>query len=591
MKTTIKINNLFVSSESHARCFYSDFSSGANLISGRNTSGKSSLIQSLLFTFGINDVSENLDEILDYNPTFRVDFSRVINGVEEKYTIVRGLKSIYVKEPNGKVVPFYGVDSDNSVEHVKLKEYIRNLVGFNLMLEQKGELKPAPLESMFLPYYISQSVGWVYLRESFSNLHYYKGFKDDYLDYYLGINNSFDRAEHRRLNQEKDRLAADIKNLKRYSKKAEFQYSKLVEETFGEQAEEYIEGYAKKSGVLEGERTKYIRLCNELSLLQNHHKILKRTKSNLKKQSYNDLDRCPACTQVLSYSLEGLYSHYQKYNDTVELESHIADELTSRKSKIHSSSKKMKSIQNEISDDYAVILDQNFDGVTFEQWVSGKANISLYKQVQRDIEGAKSELEGIKGSLASMVTERETLNGRFNKEKEFKKIFSDYTDQLELKPLSDARYLNLYSINSFPRQGVELHKTVMAYHFALNKMIAKSNTAHRLPFFLDGILKEDIDETSLNNILTFVGENLPSDTQSFVSISEHVNSEGKNDDGDDEVVKAVEKIKVGEVKKSFFSGNSKLIYIGDGKIERGFLSQSLEFHLEIFEDTVSIMAI
>ncbi|TFH84636.1 hypothetical protein EQG41_21410, partial [Billgrantia azerbaijanica] len=69
----------------------------------------------------------------------------------------------------------------------------------------------------------------------------------------------------------------------------------------------------------------YIKLCNELSLLQNHHKILKRTRSNVKSQKYNDIDRCPACTQVLSYSLEGLYSHYQKYNDTVELESHIAD--------------------------------------------------------------------------------------------------------------------------------------------------------------------------------------------------------------------------------------------------------------------------
>jgi len=86
---------------------------------------------------------------------------------------------------------FYEKAVDNRVEHVKLKDYIRELFNFNLMLEQKGELKSAPLESMFLPYYISQSVGWVYVRESFSNLNYYKGFKEDYLDYYLGINNSF----------------------------------------------------------------------------------------------------------------------------------------------------------------------------------------------------------------------------------------------------------------------------------------------------------------------------------------------------------------------------------------------------------------
>ncbi|WP_339137349.1 MAG: hypothetical protein WGN25_04930 [Candidatus Electrothrix sp. GW3-4] len=393
MNVIIRFNRLFVSSELHNCCFYDEFSPGANIISGRNTSGKSSLIQSLLFTFGVNDVRENLDEILGYQPTFRVDFTKIANGTEEEYTIIREPKSIYVKEPSGKVVPFYGIDADNSVEHVKLKEYIRDLVSFTMYLEQKGELRAAPLECMFLPYYISQSVGWVYLRESFSNLQYYKGFKDDYLDYYLGVSNNFDRVKHRKLTQQKDRLSADIRNLKRYSKKAELQFSKLIDETFGDQAEEYVEKYIQMSNLLEQERDNYIRLCNELSLLQNHHKILKKTKKNIKKQNYNDIDRCPACTQVLAYSLEGLYSHYQKYHDTVELESHITDKLIEKKSKINSSHKKTAKIKKEINDDYGILLEKNLEGVTFEQWIDNKANIKLYKKMQADIETFENELE------------------------------------------------------------------------------------------------------------------------------------------------------------------------------------------------------
>lgn len=589
MNTTITFNRLFVSSEFHNLCFCEDFSPSANIISGRNTSGKSTLIQSLLFAFGVNDVKENLEEILDYQTTFRVDFTKTVDGIDETYTIVRVPKSIYVKEPNGKVVPFHGIDADNSVEHVKLKDYIRDLIGFTLYLEQKGELKSAPLESMFLPYYISQSVGWVYLRESFSNLQYYKGFKDDYLDYYLGVSNSFDRVEHRKLTQKRDRLSADINNLKRYSKKAEFQFSKLADEAFGEQAEEYIENYVQKSNSLEEERNKYIQLCNELSLLQNHHKILKRTKRNIKKQSYNDVDRCPACTQVLSYSLEGLYSHYQKYNDTVELESHITDKLTDKKSKIHTSNKKITTIRNEIFDDYGVLLNKNVDGVTFEQWVDNKANITLYKQMQADIKTLESELEGVKTTLSSMVTEQETIAARIKKEIAFKKLFTGYTSQLALKPLTDSRYLDLYKIHSFPRQGVELHKTVMAYHFALNAMIAKLKTAHRLPFLLDAILKEDIDETNLKIILSFVGNNLPDDTQTFISISEHV----KDDSGteDEENVKPIEKVRVKDVKDTYFPTGSKLFYIGSGQIERGFLSQSLENYQELHIDTIDITAI
>lgn len=587
MNATIKFSRLFVSLESNNLCFHNEFSSGTNIISGRNTSGKSSLIQSLLYVFGVNDVSENLSEILEYKPTFRVDFTKTVEGVDEKFTIVREPKSIYVKEPNGKVVPFHGIDADNSVEHVKLKDYIRNLVGFTLYLEQKGELKSAPLESMFLPYYISQSVGWVYLRESFANLQYYKGFKDDYLDYYLGISSNFDRVEHRKLTQKRDRLSADINNLKRYSKKAEFQFSNLVDEAFGEQAEKYIENYAGKSSELEDERNKYIQLCNELSLLQNHHKILKKTKRNIKNQNYNDVDHCPACTQVLSYSLEGLYSHYQKYNDTVQLESHITDKLTDKKSKIHTSNKKITTIKNEINDDYGVLLRENIDGVTFEQWVANKANVTLYKKMQADIDSSENELTMVKDSLGSMGTEQETISERFKQEKAFRKLFLSYTSQLALKPLTDPRYLDLYKIHSFPRQGVELHKTVMAYHFALNAMIAKSKTAHRLPFLLDAILKEDIDETSLETILSFVGNNLPDDTQTFISISEHV----KDVSFADKNVKPIEKLRVKNVKDTYFSENSKLIYIGGGKDERKFLSQSLGDYEEVHRDTIEITAV
>ncbi|MFL1417641.1 hypothetical protein ACI77M_15750 [Pseudomonas fildesensis] len=587
MNATLTFNRLFVSSESHGVCFCGEFSSGANIISGRNTSGKSSLIQSLLYTFGINDIRESLGEILNYQPTFRVDFSRTVDGTQEKYTIIRTQRSIYVREPTGKVTPFHGINADNSAEHVALKEYVRKLVGFTLQLEQKGELKPAPLESMFLPYYVSQSVGWVYLRESFSNLQYYKGFKDDYLDYYLGVSNNFDRVEHRKLTQGRDRLSADVNNLRRYGKKAEFQFANLVDEEFGEQAEKYIESYVKKTSLLEEERNKYINLCNKLSLLQNHHKILKRTKSNIKKQSYNDVDRCPACTQVLTYSLEGLYSHYQKYNDTVELESHIAEQLSDKKSEIHTSNKKMTAIRNEISNDYGALLDRAVDGVTFDQWVSNKANVTLYRKMQADIEKSEGELESIKTALDSMTTEKETISKRINKETEFKKVFLKYMSLLELKPLTDARYLDLYKISSFPRQGVELHKTVMAYHFALNSVIAKSKSAHRLPFLLDAILKEDIDETSLNIILSFVGNNLPTDTQAFISISEHIKDTTKAE----EDAKPIEQIKVNEIKDTYFPKGSKIFYIGRGRSERSFLSQTLDEYREIHIDTVDITAI
>lgn len=585
MKNTINFNKLFVSSESTNKCFFTEFKKNLNIISGRNTSGKSTLIQSLLFTFGVNDVKESLSEILDYKPTFRLDFTINKNNEDEEFIIIRECNSIHIKEPNGKVLSFHGINADNSVEHSSLKDYIREIVGFNLILEQKGSLKTAPLESMFLPYYISQSVGWVYLRESFSNLQFYKGFKEDYLDYYLGVNNNFDRVKYRELLRQRDLLKTEINNLIKFSQKEDFQFSTLLDETFGEQAESYIDDYVITSSELESERNKYIKLCNELSLLQNHYKILRRTKNNIKKQQFNDVDRCPACTQILSYSLEGLYSHYQKYNDTVELESHISDSLVKKKSTINSSKKRIESIRDKINDNYNALLEKNIDGVTFDTWIQNKSNINLYRKIQSEISELESKLEEIEFNIRSIGTEQDTLFSRSKKEKLFRQIFTDYTSQLNLSPLKDSRYLDLYRIDSFPRQGVELHKTVMAYHFALNSLIKTSNSAHRLPFLLDAILKEDIDETNLDIIFKFISSNLPKDTQSFISISEHKIDSSLGESNQ----KPIEKLRINDIKNNYFDENSEIIYIGEGKYERGFFSQPLEQFKDLHMETICII--
>ncbi|MCI2165329.1 MAG: hypothetical protein LKK36_16770, partial [Ewingella americana] len=276
MKTIINFDRLFVVSESHNVYFDQRFSNGINIISGCNTSGKSTLLQSILFTFGINDVKDGLNEIIRYNPIFRLDFSITKKDVEKKYVILREAGVIYLKESGGSIVSFNGIDSDSRFEHVKLKEKLSQLFGFGMLLEQKGELKTASIECIFLPYYISQSVGWVYLRESFSNLGFYKDFKDTYLDYYLGIENSFDKEAFYQLTKERLQLQSKISSLNKYSNEPRLVISKLLDEEFGEEAQRYIDSYIHSVALLDEERDIYTNLSNKLSLTKNHIKILKR---------------------------------------------------------------------------------------------------------------------------------------------------------------------------------------------------------------------------------------------------------------------------------------------------------------------------
>lgn len=586
MKTIIRFDRLFVASETHGLYFDQRFSHAINIISGCNTSGKSTLIQSILFTFGINDVKDGLSEIINYNPIFRLDFVINKGKGEKRYTIVRNSGSIYLREVGGSVVSFHGIDADTRVEHIKLKEKLSHLFGFNMLLEQKGELKKASIECMFLPYYISQSVGWVYLRESFSNLGFYKDFKDTYLDYYLGIENTFDKEHFYQLKKETAQLQSKISSLNKYSNEPRLVVSKLLDEEFGDEAQKYIDGYIQSIELLDGERDTYTRLCNKLSLTRNHLKILRRTKRNIKSQSYNDIDRCPACTQILPYSLEGLYSFYQNINDTDKLLEKINFKIQEIQSDINSSLTKIKNLEIDISIKYSYFIEKKSQNISFDTWIDNKANVRLLANMHEEMEEHTKRVNELKLLIDGMGEEQTLLLARLNKEKDFKKIFQRYLNEMQLFNVKEPRYTELYKINSFPFQGVELHKTVMSYHFALNHLIDKTAEIHRLPFMLDAILKEDIDDRNFDLILSFVGKNLSSDTQSFISISEY--TDDKSTDGG-EKVSITRRAKVQDIKEKYFPESTNLFFIGDGKNERSFFSKPLDLNFDIYVDTCQLI--
>ncbi|MEK1915704.1 hypothetical protein WOC80_08145, partial [Klebsiella pneumoniae] len=116
----------------------------------------------------------------------------------------------------------------------------------------------------------------------------------------------------------------------------------------------------------------------------------------------------------------------------------------------------------------------------------------------------------------------------------------------------------------------------------LNSLIRETDNIHRLPFMLDAILKEDIDDRNFDLILSFVGRNLPTDTQSFISISEY-SEDNLLKDGKD--VNAFRRAKVKDIKNRYFPDGTNLFFIGDGKHERAFLSKPLDLNLDIFVDT------
>src|SRR5690554_676833 len=494
MKTTLYINSILVYSEENNKFFQTEFKDKLNVIYGKNTAGKSTLIQLILFAFGINDNKIKLAEILAEQIFVRLDCTIKKEHEEKNYVFIRQDETLLIKDENEKVLRFNGISSDNSAEHVKLKKYFNNLFNFNLLLESNSGISDAPIETIFLPYYVSQEVGWVYLRKSFSNLNFYKNFKEDFLDYYLGIENIIDRGEKRKIEKEINRLQQQIRFYTDVEKdNQDLKLANVIDQTLEGKANELISNISEKKNNLLDLENSYVSDSNKLTFLNQRLSVVSKVKRNHKNQEPGK-DNCPTCTQILPSKIEDVYSFFQEENDTISLQRELKDKVKKLQSRLNSLNKKIESHRADIKSSYLTFNKYSENGLTLERYLDSKANIQLFENLTKQIGQLTIALESEKEKLKEYKTDEEILIERSKKSKIFKDKYFTYNASLGLPSLDEERFYQLYEISSFPFQGVQLHLAVLSYHFAFNYLLTKTSDIHRLPFILDSVFKEDIEQ-------------------------------------------------------------------------------------------------
>lgn len=495
----------------------------------RNTSGKSTIIQAIHYTFGINDEKHKLTEILSEGVIFRLDFVLKSNETEN-VTIIRDNDFIYIKRENKPLEKFSGIGGNTSNEHIKLKHYLAELFGFNLHLESSGEYKLASLEAIFLPYYVAQDYGWVLALKSFRGLDFFRNFKYDYYDYYLGVINEYDRLEKQKLEKEKKDLDNQIKFLSNVEKQNDdLNLSKLKDESFISKSIEYLNTFKKNKEELIQKEKEYLLKCNEKTFIEERLKILKKVKNSLKQQ--NPLkDNCPTCNQNLNGSLENSYEYFQDVNNTEDEIKKLNNKIkgykdekgnhrTGLQSDINSLTESIAELKNTVSNNYETLLKYKIDELSFGTWLNNKTNVKLSENISIQIGEATLKLKGKIEKLKDFKTDNQIVNIRESKYSELNDIFKINLRGLGVKEFEDYKYTKLLS-GSFPKQGVELLKTMLAYYFAFNKEILKTEYVHRFPFMLDAIFKEDIEEDNRKLILEFIYKNRPKNEQIIFSFAE-----------------------------------------------------------------------
>lgn len=571
MGKLIKYKKLFVYSSKSNKFFCTDFDDGINLVYGKNTSGKSTLIQAILYTFGINDGKYKLKELLNEEVIFRVDFL-IIDKISENVTIIRDNNFLVIKRENQPILKFTGIGGDNSYEHTFLKYYLSKLFGFSLYLQSSGIYKPASIESMFLPYYIAQDVGWVSRHKSFRNLEFIKNFKIDFFDYYLGITNEYDREEKQQLEEKKKLLNNEITFLKETEiKNLEIQLVKLNDEKFINKSDKYLNIFNQNREQLIQLEKKYLDLCNKLTFQRQQYSLLSKIKRALSKQNPH-IDKCPTCIQPLPCTLGNIYEYHQNKNDTYNQLIKLRSNIENLQSQINSTEKAMNVLKDTIARDYHVLSSYREDKISFEDWLNNKANVKLWENISKSINQKSTELEKITKALSNFKTDEEIEEERNFKSYKFRNIFKGYMNDLSIKEFDDEICYSLYKMPTFPKQGVELLKTILAYNFAFVNIISKTQYVHKLPLLLDAIFKEDIEEDNRKSILKFIYKNKNINQQMIITISDSKNNQ----------------VKVKDYNDKFLNNEAKLICINEEN-ERAFLSEYRNEYSNYLEETFNFM--
>lgn len=574
MKTYLTVNKIFVHSEENNKSFFTNFGKKLNVIYGANTSGKSTLIQLILFAFGINDNKTKLVKILSENIFTRVDIT-IKNSVENvDYIFIRKDEAIYIKDSkSNKVATFSGISGNNSVEHQKLKELFNELLNFDLLLETKDGISKAPIETIFLPYYVSQDVGWVYLRKSFSNLEFYRNFKEDFLDYYLGITKIEDKEARKLLENElleKNQKYNFYLNFEKTD--SEIENSKLLDDSFKGKGQKFIDEITNRKHLLLGFENSYIKQSNLLTYNTQRLSVISKVSRNHNNQ-FPGKDNCPICQQILPIDTKQIYEYYQEENDTVKIKAKIQEENKKIQSELNSINKKVEELRGFLAEDYKKHITYSNKNVTLDEWIKTQANIKLESSINENIGKLAKEINGLKERLKAFKDDKDIQFERLQKNKRFKQFYNLNNIYLDVPTLEDSRFNYVYELSSFPFQGVELHLAVLSYHFAFNKIINETNNIHRFPLILDSIFKEDLDGISKEKILNFICKNQPSDTQTIISVADNKSKDPK----------------IEFYKNKFFNTDTNLICIGNSMDKESILKKHDASLDDILNETYEIM--
>lgn len=520
----LSISEILLISQKEKKARSVTFDPKRTVIQGKNHTGKSCLIKSIYRTFGAEVTLH--PKFKAANATTLVKFT--IAGLQ--YQILRDDNQYAIFDGNGQFIRKF-----TSVSK-QLGPYLSNLFNFRPLFQNKKNEYVTPTPAiLFLPYYVDQDKSWMKSWSAFKSLEQFKDYRNQSIRYHSGLRANEYYQTRKELAQYLQAIEELDKEQKVTNKILSQVKDKLGQAEFNMDVEDFKEEI--KELLVESDKLKQkeetlkhtlLEFYNIKAIIESQLEIIKRAiLENHKDLSFasEELEAmvdCPVCGAHYENSFTERFAIANDEQRSKDLMIELSKELEVINGKIAEENNKLLKTTAEV-ERIEAILSQKKGAIVFKDIIehSGKKQVKELFQERVDMLIAQIKDNAIKkDDLQKTLKALEDRKRTANITEKFQDYLTLYLKKLDVQTLSRDDYKTLQTKIEERETGSALPRALIAYYYSFFNLMRDFSTTTFCPLLIDAPNQGDQDIKHIDDIMKFINENQPKDTQMILGISE-----------------------------------------------------------------------
>jgi hypothetical protein len=517
------VSEILILSDLEKKARRETFDPVRTIVYGGNDTGKSSLIKSIYHAFGA--------EPAKVNPRWKgAEIKTLIKFSvgKSKYQLLRDNSYFAIFDGEGTFLQSFTRVS------TELAPYLAKLFDFGLILASRLEEPQVPPPAyLFLPFYMDQDASWLNPWSSFDKLWQFAGWKDSLVEYHTGIRNNAYYLTNAELIRKRSELVEAIAGergisavLKRLATDTNVAIFSLDPNTFDDRIKRLLRESELLATTENTFRTQLTKLNSEAALqrsrLQIAEKALGEISADFKflTQLGSDQVECPTCGNEYENDFVSRFAIATDEDRVALFIAQIRADLARTEGEIKGVYQKY-SVATEQAERIQSVLMEVQGEVTLKTIIESEgrraADQLLISQLgtaeearvsaEKKVSGLEEELKGIDVNATSIRKERVSEYGDI-----LRKNFA----ALDVNTYSQAVFQTLNP--SLVETGSTLPRALLGYQFAILSLISKYSPSTVCPIVVDSPNQQGQDAVHLPQILKFINENQPENTQLILGL-------------------------------------------------------------------------